>query len=619
MKPELVNLIASTTQSARRLLEREFAEQLEGSFDLRPTGPLPEKAGSHLDARQALLRDKLYALVRHKMAAGKSQAQAVQEVCHAAAFTTLNRFAALKMLEARGLIQECVSKGDQSSGFKEFCGLAQSLAVQEGAYALYLGCLFDELAVEVKVLFDRQELSGLLWPRRPALLALLELLNAPALAPAWVEDETIGWTYQYFNSLDERREMRAASAAPRNSRELAVRNQFFTPRYVVKFLVDYTLGELFPKEPKDPRDLKVLDPACGSGHFLLYTFEVLLGIYRAAWEMEDLPPSSVSEKTLRQDFGTWEALEKAIPALILKHNLHGVDIDGRCAQIAALSLWMRAQKTYQAQGIAAGDRPLITKVNIAVAEPMPAEKDELQAFLDQHLSSDVEARMLGQLLKEVFEAMKLAGELGSLLKVEKAIAATLEAAEKQWRRGIQGVGPRSLFGNDAAVPQVRRLEFEVSGIDRSFWKEAEARLYTALQAFAEEATRRQGYQRQLFAEDAAHGFALIDLLRQSYDVVLMNPPFGECAAGAKAEFQRLYPRTKNDLYAAFVERGLDLLRTGGRLGAITSRTGFFLTSFKKWREEILLGEARPLIVADLGQGVLDAMVETAAYTLEKVG
>jgi hypothetical protein len=280
---------------------------------------------------------------------------------------------------------------------------------------------------------------------------------------------------------------------------------------------------------------------------------------------------------------------------------------------------MRAQKTYQAQGIAAGDRPLITKVNIAVAEPMPAEKEELQAFLDQHLSSDVEARVLGQLLKEVFEAMKLAGDLGSLLKVEKAIAATLEAAEKQWRRGIQGVGPRSLFGNDAAVPQVRRLEFDVSGIDRSFWKEAEARLYTALQAFAEEATRRQGYQRQLFAEDAAHGFALIDLLRQSYDVVLMNPPFGECAAGAKTEFQRLYPRTKNDLYAAFVERGLDLLRTGGRLGAITSRTGFFLTSFKKWREEILLGEARPLIVADLGQGVLDAMVETAAYTLEKVG
>jgi hypothetical protein len=617
MDTQLVNLIASTTQSARRLLEREFAEQLEGSFDLRPSGHLPEKAGGHLDARQALLRDKLYALVRHKMAAGKSQAQAVQEVCYAAAFTTLNRFAALKMLEARGLIQECVSKGDQSSGFKEFCGLAQNLAVQEGAYALYLGCLFDELAVEVKVLFDRQEISGLLWLRRPALLALLDLLNAPALAPAWAEDETIGWIYQYFNSLDERREMRAASAAPRNSRELAVRNQFFTPRYVVKFLVDYTLGELFQKEPKDPRDLKVLDPACGSGHFLLYTFEVLLGIYRAAWEMEGLPASIIAGKTLRQDFGTWETLEKAIPALILKHNLHGVDIDGRCAQIAALSLWMRAQKTYQAQGIAAGDRPLITKVNIAVAEPMPAEKDELQAFLDQHLSGDVEARMLGQLLNETFEAMKLAGELGSLLKVEKAIAATLEAAEKQWRRGIQGVGPHSLFGNDASAPQSRRLEFEVSGIDRSFWQEAEGRLYTALQTFAEDAARRQGYQRQLFAEDAAHGFALIDLLRQNYDVVLMNPPFGECSANGQTPFKLEYPNCNEDLYCGFIERGIELLSSQGRLGAITSRTGFVLSTYYKWREKIMLSKCHIDYFIDLGSEVLDANVETAMYTITK--
>jgi len=80
-----------------------------------------------------------------------------------------------------------------------------------------------------------------------------------------------------------------------------------------------------------------------------------------------------------------------------------------------------------------------------------------------------------------------------------------------------------------------------------------------------------------------------------------------------------YPRTKNDLYAAFVERGLELLVPGGMLGAITSRTGFFLTSFRKWREEILLKEAQLTTFADLGYGVLDtAMVETAAYCLLKL-
>jgi len=101
-------------------------------------------------------------------------------------------------------------------------------------------------------------------------------------------------------------------------------------------------------------------------------------------------------------------------------------------------------------------------------------------------------------------------------------------------------------------------------------------------------------------------------------VVLMNPPFGAASLAAKKEFESAYPRTKNDVYAAFVERGIELLHPTGYLGAITSRTGFFLSSFQKWREEILLKEAPPIVFADLGQGVLDsAMVEVAAYCLRK--
>jgi hypothetical protein len=103
-----------------------------------------------------------------------------------------------------------------------------------------------------------------------------------------------------------------------------------------------------------------------------------------------------------------------------------------------------------------------------------------------------------------------------------------------------------------------------------------------------------------------------------YDVVLMNPPFGACSLPAKKQFEKSYPRTKNDLYAAFVERGIQLLVPQGMVGAITSRTGFFLSSFQKWREEIILKEAPPVVFADLGYGVLDsAMVEVAAYALER--
>jgi hypothetical protein len=100
---------------------------------------------------------------------------------------------------------------------------------------------------------------------------------------------------------------------------------------------------------------------------------------------------------------------------------------------------------------------------------------------------------------------------------------------------------------------------------------------------------------------------------------MKNPPFGEASQVSKASIDLGYRRTKNDAYAAFIERGLSLLKPWGMLGAITSRIGFFLSSFQKWREEILLEEARPTVFAALGYGVLDtAMVETAAYCLEVV-
>jgi 23S rRNA G2069 N7-methylase RlmK/C1962 C5-methylase RlmI len=123
--------------------------------------------------------------------------------------------------------------------------------------------------------------------------------------------------------------------------------------------------------------------------------------------------------------------------------------------------------------------------------------------------------------------------------------------------------------------------------------------------------------RKLFVEDAAQGFALVDLSTKRFDVVVMNPPFGAGSMAAKSKFESSYPRSKVDVYAAFVERGIELLQEGGRLGAITSRTGFYLSDFAKWRQEVILKMAPPVVFADLGAGVLDgAMVETAAYCLE---
>ena len=198
---------------------------------------------------------------------------------------------------------------------------------------------------------------------------------------------------------------------------------------------------------KDPRDLKILDPACGSGHFLLYSFDLLIAIYLEAWEDEFRTKSEATGKSLREDYLSVDALRMAIPGLILRHNLHGIDIDPRCAQIAALALWMRAQRAFNDFGISRDQRPAIQRTNIVVAEPMPGEREMLDGFLRSLREDRLEALMrealdipddqrvratkamadsLCQLVQTVWEKMKLAGDAGSLLKIEEELASAIE-------------------------------------------------------------------------------------------------------------------------------------------------------------------------------------------------
>jgi hypothetical protein len=227
---------------------------------------------------------------------------------------------------------------------------------------------------------------------------------------------------------------------------------------------------------------------------------------------------------------------------------------------------------------------------------------------------ELQPPLLADLFRRMTAEMRLAGELGTLLRVDDAIATSLTNAREEY---VRHATTRHLPGLE---PPRKQEELDFSEVDEvQFFEEAEAMLLDALRVFSEAAGGGRGVRRWLFADDAAQGIALIELVRGRFDIVLMNPPFGACSLPAKKEFEKSYPRTKNDLYAAFVERGIHLLEPSGMLGAITSRTGFFLSSFQRWREEILLKEAPPTVFADLGYGVLDgAMVEVAAYSLEKV-
>ena len=279
-----------------------------------------------------------------------------------------------------------------------------------------------------------------------------------------------------------------------------------------------------------------------------------------------------------------------MPRLIVEHNIHGIDIDPRAVQIAGLSLWLRAQKSWQTQGVKPAARPTITKSNIVCAEPMPGDAEMLAEFAD-----GLQPKVLGELVKVIFEKMKLAGEAGSLLKIEEEIAQSVEDARKA-----------TPLLDLAELPDPER-----------FWAEAEGRLIDALRDYAEQ-VEGETLARRLFAADAARGFAFIDVCRKLYDVVLMNPPFGEVSLIAREYLYGIIPESSRDIFAAFVRVYVVRLNALGKLGAITNRLAFFNEFLGSWRKALFMGEVSSLeLTADFGYGVLDALVETAAFVCSR--
>lgn len=748
------DVLRKMVAQCRALLEDATGDTLEGRYGIHlKTGKVDDASRlGTLDEHDRETRARLLAQLEHIRAHGVSATSSVEQLVREISFTHLNRICAYKMMEKRGLIRETVSRGMQSTGVSWFMAdhpdeeHLWNLGRQAEVYRHFLEWTGHERAKDVAALFDSEGLANGVFPSQSVIDDVLALVNSPELEGVWDEDETIGWVYQYFTPKELRDKARKESAAPRNSYELAFRNQFFTPRYVVEFLVDNTLGrtwyemnqgrtqlterckylvrrydevfladeatwvraghasadvnflldktddltlfdidaedrlcdfaravqtrasssmqhpdqyermadqwnqggpedsvagttqdlwellvvltsaeqaaaetmashvlaltrvaneirkrllqarrkdlstedalkapELIPfRVWKDPRELRIADIASGSGHFLLYCFDLLETIYHEAYD------DGEHGADLRKDYPTRTDLDRALPGLILGCNLHGVDIDLRACQIASLALWLRAQRSYQEAGIPQVERPTITKANIIWVAPMPGEQELLDEFL-RHIDSG-DLRML---VKEVFEDMRQAGDVGSLLAMETDIKTAID-------RVVQLRG--GLFAQNS----------------QKKWNLMHGQLMQELRTYATGHGNGERYRRSLFAGDTAQGLSYIDLCETKMDVMLMNPPFGEPSTPSKRYIEQHYPRTKNDLYAAFVERGIQWLVPHGMLGAISSRTGFFLTSFQKWREEIVLGEARPTVFADLGYGVLDtAMVETAAYCLEK--
>jgi hypothetical protein len=599
MKPETVDAIHEMTLKARALLMTEISEQLEGLYGFLPSGqcrPAAEYPVLTGYPTAAETRHRLETLLADELQAGLTARQAREKLVKESAFTWLNRLVAFKMMETRRLLRQTITRGYNSNGFMMWltesgneehyrdyeAGDLPQDGLGEGprqhAYRQFLLAQCARLAQEVRVLFEPDNLPSRLCPRPRALSQLIDLLNNPQLQDAWQpgNEETIGWVYQAFNEPDLE-VFRGESAAKVPNHLVAAKTQKFTPRWVVKYLVENTLGRMWvemhpdsnlinsleylvPVEVKrdaplkSVRNITLLDPACGTMHFGLVAFDLFVQMYRE--EMARAGQPGWPEKPPVQS-------EDQIPTAIIANNLFGIDIDLRAVQLSALTLYRKA-KILNAQAS-------LTESRLACADIHMLNGERLKQFLQ---TAGLDQRPIyGRILHALQDSLQHAEQLGSLLRLDQHIRALVEKERERYE--TEGRLP-DLFGWS-------RGQFETEAGRQEFWEILESQIRQALDVFAcQQAAEGRDYS--FFTGETTKGLQFLEVVSRRYDIVATNQPYLD-SRDMNPELKRFidqhYSDSKPNLYSAFIERCLELVVPGGRLGILTGQAFMFISTFER--------------------------------------
>jgi len=665
-RPRRYNL-RRVVSEARRLIEDEIAKRL-AYYGLRADGTsLSPDRLPHLTTDDREVRARIEAAIRKEQSDRLDRAEATARYIRSVGFTYVNRFAALRAMEVRGFLRvetlvRRAEYGGRSLRERDIAEAQPGFSPDEVLRRALEGAC-TEAGEQIGVLFDLTDEYSLVFPAPRACRELIRLFAEEVPEADWREDDVVGWVYQYYNE-EARARFKKARRKP-TADDIPVINQFYTPHWVVRVLVDNTLGRMWlemqgrcpvlkggdppvlkdlrigvpdpradperfaawlrdpvsvtaaeivdtfcsylvplrnappPRRAKPIEEIKVLDPACGSGHFLVYAFDVLYLVWREA--RPELPP--------------WR-----IPALILEHNLYGIDIDLRAVQLAALSLYLKARTVFE-EALADGgisDRPefRVARLNLVVADAR-IPTDGLRIKFLRRFAGD---RDLQALFATLFEHLNHTNELGSLLKVRQPFEQLFERryAQAQRRAAEAFEKGQPMLPEMKVQPDLGDAAAQVVTREGAIVEMTEQAM-TALKEFEAEAMDGQDIGSRLFATEAGKSVGLLALLSQKYDVVLMNPPYGKVPPTAKAYLRKYYARTHRDVYAAFFEQAIELLQPSGCVGALTGRTFMFLKSYRSLREEIFHAQCPPQVIFDLGFEVLDeAVARWAAIVLRRV-
>lgn len=695
---------------------RRWIGQLRGSlqddfeaallrYGFRRDGRHTAESALALPMSELPVRRALAALVEHDTKAEGTPQRGFDAVVRELTYTLVNRLVGLKVMEARGLLRlrspgsaldaipestEVLTPqpGQERSRFlRDFRAAGGSrykyeADAEEALLRDGLSAAFAQLHADLGPLFAPDHDYACIWPSHAALSNALRLINdgfkdaspedlsAPYRAP-----DFLGWVYQFFNVGEKDRVRAENKGTPRSPYELSVINQFYTPSWVVKVLVDNTLGRLWvqmhpdtallPKTPpthpyghpqRDPaavadylvprtgekirfrrveadgsvspfkrvRDIRFLDPACGTLHFGQYAFGLFYRMFeeeiahagQPGWPAEP----SVAEK-------------RDIPAAILEHNLCGIDIDPRAVQIATLSLLFTAKEATQRAGFDPATMTARPR-NVVLAQAVQVDTDELRALVDRVGASLGSAELRQELFDALWKNLRYIGELGGLIRMAPDVSAVLEkwVNEKAEQQGLTKLLKTTERKKDQLqfgelVSDVVRQKAEQQELKRSLLEDEAARIRAELLAGLDQVASQvsDNPRQRLFAEGTARGLRLLELLSSPFDVIVMNPPYGSFTKLEDADDDKdfkeylkntAFPNGYQDIYAAFIERATQLIEPEGYIGALVSSTFKTNKGHAKFRTEILLKRNPIVCMLDLGFGILDgATVEAAALVL----
>jgi hypothetical protein len=673
--------VKSWVPKVRAVLDKDFTAELK-RLGIPPTGKLVPLEKMSLPEEDKKVRARIEALLHRDSLSEGSEQKGYENVRRELSYTCLNRLIGLKCMETRGLLYlpppddpraqpektRIIThiEGQRWSPFlRDFRAAggsrykyddnADEALLRDGLTAAY-----RFITSEIRILFDPEHEYACLWPTYGCLVKVIGMINSDLPDDAYRAQDFLGWVYQFFNREEKKKVRDENKGTPRSSYELSVINQFYTPSWVVKALVDNTLGRLWlqmhpdssirPTAPaplpdegnwyqpvanylvpntgekiryerltedgqvetfKRAADIALLDPACGTMHFGQYAFGLFHRMYLDEIQHAG-EPGWPTEPSIRDP--------EEIPAAIIEKNLFGVDIDARAIQIASLSLLLTAKEAAAGSGYS----PMAIKLrrsNLVVANAVNIGEEQLRTLVGR-LGEKLGSRSLQEsLFKAIWGNLQNVGELGSLIQVRESVTRVLdEWVDRQAKaRGITRVRALKDSGQlvlETIVAEMEQGERKQMELEHRILEEEAKQIRQELLTGIEDAARTQADPAQrLFAEDTARGLKLLEILSKHYDVAVMNPPYGSFVPQAR----RFVATPYNDIDAAFVDRSAQLTYPEGYVGALVPRN--FVTKSRGRMEEFrtaLLLKSNPLILMlDLGLGILDdATVEAAGIVLK---